>query len=69
MCIVICDYEIFLLVAGSCDWGMGAMRLVSLFVEWGGGWMGTWHMGPGEIFELGEVNAHGMCASATNKKS
>ena len=25
------------------------------------------HMGPGGIFELEEVNAHGMCASATNK--
>ena len=32
---------------------------------WGGGLDG--HMGPGGIFELGEVNAHGMCASATNK--
>ena len=31
-----------------------------------GGWMGAW--GRGEIFELGEVNAHGVCASATNKK-
>ena len=41
--------------------------LVSLSVEWGGGWMSTWHMGPCEEFELGEVNAHGMCASATNK--
>ena len=30
--------------------------------------MGTWHIGPGEIFELGEVNAHVMCASATNKQ-
>ena len=38
--------------------------LVSLSVEWGGGWMGTWHMGPGEEFEMGEVNAHG----ATNKQ-
>ena len=26
------------------------------------------HMGPGEIFELGEVNAYEMCASATNKQ-
>ena len=26
------------------------------------------HIGLGEIFELGEVNAHGMCASATNIK-
>ena len=25
------------------------------------------YMGPGWIFELGEVNAHEMCASATNK--
>ena len=31
-----------------------------------GGWMEAW--GRGGIFELGEVNAHGMCASATNKK-
>ena len=31
----------------------------------GEGWMGTW--GRGGIFELGEVNAHGVCASATNK--
>ena len=30
-----------------------------------GGWMGAW--GRGEIFELGEINAHGVCASATNK--
>ena len=44
--------------------------LVSLSIEWGGGgWAhGTWQMGPGEEFELGEVNAHGMCASATNKQ-
>ena len=42
--------------------------LVSLSVEWGGGWMSTWHMGPCEEFELGEVNAHGMCASVTNKQ-
>ena len=39
------------------------MGFVSLSVKWGGGWMGTWHMGPGEEFEMGEVNAHG----ATNK--
>ena len=25
------------------------------------------HMGPGGIFELGEVNARRMCANATNK--
>ena len=31
-----------------------------------GGWMGAW--GRSEIFELGEVNAHGVCASATNKQ-
>ena len=37
-----------------------------LLSEGGGGWMGTW--GRGEIFELGEVNAHGVCASATNKQ-
>ena len=41
--------------------------LVSLSVEWGGGWMSTWHMGLCEVFELGEVNAHEMCVSATNK--
>ena len=32
----------------------------------GGGWMGTW--GRGGIFELEEVNAHRVCASATNKQ-
>ena len=26
------------------------------------------YIGLGGIFELGEVNEHGMCASATNKK-
>ena len=26
------------------------------------------HMRLGGIFELGEVNAHGMCVSATNKQ-
>ena len=31
-----------------------------------GGWMGAW--GRGGIFELGEVNAHEVCASATNKQ-
>ena len=54
------------------DWQLALMigGLVSLSIEWGGGgWAhGTWHMGPGEEFELGEVNAHGMCASATNKQ-
>ena len=66
--IVICECEFFWLAASSCDWGMGAMRLVSLSIEWGGGWMGIWHLGPGEIFEWGEVNAHGICANATNKQ-
>ena len=43
------------------------MRLVSLSIEWGrGGW--AHHMGLGEEFELGEVNAHVMCVSATNKQ-
>ena len=31
------------------------------------GLIGTSHMGPGGIFELGEVNARRMCANATNK--
>ena len=62
MCIVICDCEIFWLAAGSCDWGHQAW---GLFVEWDGGMDG--HMRLGGIFELGEVNAHGMCVSATNK--
>ena len=31
-----------------------------------GGWMEAW--GRGEIFELGEVNTHGLCASAINKQ-
>ena len=31
-----------------------------------GGLMEAW--GRGGIFELGEVNAHGVCASATNKQ-
>ena len=31
-----------------------------------GGWIRAW--GGGRIFELGEVNAHGVCASATNKQ-
>ena len=31
-----------------------------------GGWMGAWIQGG--IFELGEVNAYGVCASATNKQ-
>ena len=37
---------------------------MSWSVEWGRGWMGTWHMRSGEEFEMGEVNAHG----ATNKQ-
>ena len=59
--IVICDCEIFWLATGSCGGGF-----VSLSVEWGGGGGGgVWvhHMGPGEEFELGEVNAYGV----TNK--
>ena len=36
-----------------------------LSVEWGGG---GWAHEAGEIFELGEVNAHRMCVSATNKQ-
>ena len=31
-----------------------------------GRWMGAWSRGG--IFELGEVNAHGVCASVTNKQ-
>ena len=50
------------------DWQLAlVMGFVSLSVEWGGGGGGGgWvhHMGPGEEFELGEVNAHG----ATNKQ-
>ena len=39
------------------------MRFVSLSIKWGGGgW--AHHLGLGEEFELGEVNAHG----ATNKQ-
>ena len=48
------------------DWQLAlVMGFVSLSVEWGGGG-GGWvhHMGPGEKFELGEVNTHG----ATNKQ-
>ena len=37
----------------------------SLSVEWGGGWMDTWDRW--DIW-IGEVNVHGMCASATNKQ-
>ena len=37
----------------------------SLSIEWGGG---GWEHGAGGIFELGEVNAYRMCASATNKQ-
>ena len=55
-CIVIVNFFDWLL------W-LGAMGLVWVG---GGGWMGTW--GRGGIFELGEVNAHGVCASATNKQ-
>ena len=33
-----------------------------------GGWMGAWGRGGGGIYELGEVNAHGVCASAANKQ-
>ena len=36
-----------------------------LFVEWSGG---GWAHGASGIFELGEVNAHRMCASVTNKQ-
>ena len=53
----------FLLAVGYCDWGHQAW---GLSIEWGEGVDG--HMGPGGIFELGEINAHGVCASATNKK-
>ena len=52
---MICDCEFFI---GSCDWGLS--------IEWGGGVNGAW--GRGGIFELGEVNAHGVCASVTNKQ-
>ena len=34
-------------------------------LKWGGV---DGDMGPGGIFELGEVNAHGVCVSATNKQ-
>ena len=37
----------------------------SLSIEWGGG---GWEHGACGIFESGEVNAHRMCASATNKQ-
>ena len=55
--------KFFWLAIGYCDWGHQAC---SLSIEWGGVVDG--HMGPGEIFELGEVNAYEMCASATNKQ-
>ena len=65
-----CDCEIFWLTAGSCDgiclivyWvGLG----LGVGVGGGGGGGGGWahHMGLGEEFKLGEVNAHG----ATNKQ-
>ena len=44
---------------GSCDWGPWGLS-----IEWrvDGAW------GWGGIFELGEVNTHGVCASATNKQ-
>ena len=44
---------------------IGGIRHEVCLLSGVGGWMGTW--GPSGIFELGEVNAHGMCASATNK--
>ena len=43
------------------------MEAWSLSVEWGGGG-GGWAHGAGGKFELGEVNAHRMCASETNKQ-
>ena len=51
------------MIVNLSDWllCLGAM---GLSVEWG--WMGAW--GQGGIFELGEVNTHGVCASATNKQ-
>ena len=54
---MICDCEFILLalVIG----GHGACLL-------SGGWMGAW--GRGGIFELGEVNAHMVYASTTNKQ-
>ena len=46
------------------DWQLAlVLGFVSLSFEWGGGgW--AHHLGLGEEFELGEVNAHG----ATNKQ-
>ena len=44
---------------------IGGIRHEVCLLSGGGGLDG--HMGPGGIFELEEVNAHGMCASATNK--
>ena len=41
----------------------GIRHEVCLLSGVGGGWAHR----TGGIFELGEVNAHGMCASATNK--
>ena len=55
-CLILVD-SLLRIYLRTTTWGLS--------VEWGGG---GWAHEAGEIFELGEVNAHRMCVSATNKQ-
>ena len=62
---VYCDLWLWNFLIGS--WLLWLRASCMRLVCWVG-WGVDRHIGLGEIFELGEVNAHGMCASATNKQ-
>ena len=56
--LVYCDLWLWIFLINSCDWGPQGLS------EWGGGW----GHGAGWDIWIGEVNAHGVCSSTTNKQ-